>query len=211
MTRIFTVLTLALSLGAVAVVPANAQQYGGYNNYGAPGGSYQQSCSNIQMRGSTLSASCTATNGQQLYSQINVRGCNGDIANFNGHLTCNGYNGNNGSNGYGYNNGNNGNSGNNGWHRHHRDRDRDNDNEDNNNGNNGNGYGYNNRGYGYGNNYGIPPGSYQQSCSNTRMRGSTLSASCTAANGQQIFSSIDVNRCNSSGRSIRNENGYLRC
>ena len=133
-----------------------------------------------------------------------MRGCNGDIGNNNGHLACNGgYN-----NGYGgYNNGNgrynNGNYNGNGTYGRHRHRDRDDDNDNGN--NNGR---YNNNGYG---NYGIPVGSYQQSCSNMRMRGSTLSASCSAGNGQQIFSSIDVNRCNSSGNAIWNDNGRLRC
>lgn len=209
MHRTMTGLALAIGLAAASIVTASAQQYGyGYNN--VPSGSYQQSCNNLRMNGSTLSASCTAANGQRVYSSLNVNGCRGDIANNNGHLTCNGnygYNGNNGYNGNGYNRGDNDNdndndNGNNGHHHHHHY----------NNGNgNGNGYGYGNGRYngnsGYG--YGLPGGSYQQSCNNARMNGSTLYASCTAANGQWINSSINVNNCR--GTDIANRNGYLRC
>lgn len=189
MHRTMTGLALAIGMAAASVVSASAQQYGGYNN--TPSGSYQQSCNNVRMHGSTLSASCTAANGNRVYSTLNVNDCRGDIANNNGNLTCNGN--------YGYNNNNNGNH--NGEHHHHW------------NGNNGNQYGYNNNGnYGYGNGnngYGLPGGSYQQSCINARMNGSTLSASCTAPNGNRVYSSLDVRRCR--GGDIANRNGYLGC
>jgi hypothetical protein len=199
MHRTVTGLALAVGLAAATVVTASAQQYGRYNN--PPPGSYQQSCTNVQMRGSTLSASCSSTNGHQTYSSLNVNGCNGDIANVNGYLQCNGSYGYN-NNGYG-NNGRNDNDGDengNGEHRHHHP--------------NGNAYGYyGNRSGGYNNGYGysLPPGSYQQSCTNAQMNGSTLSASCTATNGQYINSSIDVRRCQSRGSDIANRNGYLSC
>ena len=208
MHRILAGLALVTGLAAASIVTASAQQYGGYGY--PPPGSYQQSCNNVQMRGSVLSASCTSTSGQRVYSSLNVNGCNGDIANVNGRLSCNGN--------YGYNNGyGNNNSG--------RDDDEDNDGDSehghhhhhhpngnaygyygNRNGDGNNGYG-NNGGYGYG----LPPGSYQQSCTNARMSGSTLSAACTATNGSYISSSIDVRRCQSRGTDIANRNGYLSC
>ncbi len=210
MHRTMTGLALAIGLAATSIVTASAQQYG-YNN--VPSGSYQQSCNNLRMNGSTLSASCTAANGQRVYSSLNVNGCNGDIANNNGHLTCNGNYGYNGNGRQGYGNG------------YGRDRDNDNDNDNDghhhhhhhNNGNgyynNGgnNGYGYNNGNYGYNNGnygYGVPGGSYQQSCTNVRMNGSTLSASCTAPNGNRVYSTLNVSRCRND---IANRNGYLRC
>ena len=212
MYRIFTGLALAIGLAASAIVNASAQQYGRYNY--PPSGSYQQSCTNVQMRGSTLSASCSSNNGRQIYSSMNVNGCNGDIANVNGYLRCNGS--------YGYNNG--------GYYGGGNEND-DNDNDDNGNGKgkhhhhdpNGNAYGYygnrDNGGYNgnggyYGNGnygYGLPSGSYQQSCTNERIYGSVLSASCTATNGAYINSSIDVRQCQSRGSDIANRNGYLSC
>ncbi len=197
MVRLFTVLSLALSLGAASVVSASAQVYG---QYGAPSGSYQQSCNNIQMHGSTLSASCPRTNGQRVNTSLNLGRCNGgDISNQNGNLTCNGN-----GNGYGYNNDGYNNNGQGHHHHHH------NDNNGSYNGNyNGN---YNNNGYngGYNNGYGsLPPGSYQQSCNNVQMRGSMLSGSCTAANGNRVYSTIDVSRC--SNNAVKNDNGHLRC
>jgi hypothetical protein len=62
------------------------------------------------------------------------------------------------------------------------------------------------RGYGRGN---LPQGSYQSSCINASMNGSTLSASCTPPSGARIYSSLDVNTCN--GADIGNRNGYLAC
>ena len=150
------------------------------------------------MRGSTLSASCNQTNGQQRWSSINVNGCNGDIGNNNGQLFCNsnGYN-NNGYNNNGYNNGRYNNGNHYGQRRHH-DRDDQNGNY-NRNGQYGNGYGYN-----------LPAGSYQQSCSNFNMNGSVLSASCTSNNGSQRATSLDLRRC-PGNTDIWNHNGYLGC
>ncbi len=214
MHRTFTGLALAIGLAASAIVTASAQQYGRYNY--PPSGSYQQSCSNVQMQGSTLSASCSSNNGQRIYSSLNVNGCNGDIANVNGYLRCNGS--------YGYNGYNNG-----GYYGGSRNENDDENDDRNDNGErhhhhhpNGNAYGYyghgNNGGYygngGYGNGnygYGLPPGSYQQSCMNARMNGSVLSATCTAANGSYVNSSVDVRRCQSRGSDIANRNGYLSC
>jgi len=52
-------------------------------------------------------------------------------------------------------------------------------------------------------------GSYQQSCSDIRQNGSTLSAVCLDGRGRRMESSIDVNRC---GRGdIGNSRGFLTC
>jgi len=55
-----------------------------------PGGSYQQSCSNIGLNGSTLAATCRTVKGRmQRTSLANVDRCVGDIGNNNGRLNCN--------------------------------------------------------------------------------------------------------------------------
>ena len=70
-------------------------------------------------------------------------------------------------------------------------------------GNNGNYYGGNTYG-------GLPAGSYQQSCTNTTVRGRTLTATCSAANGARITSSLDVSRCRP-GSDVSNIDGRLEC
>jgi hypothetical protein len=74
---------------------SNGGRYGRYrnrygNNAALPQGSYQQSCTNAQMNGNTLSASCLTPNGQRVYSRLNVNRCNGstDIRNIKGYLRC---------------------------------------------------------------------------------------------------------------------------
>jgi hypothetical protein len=57
---------------------------------------------------------------------------------------------------------------------------------------------------------GLPPGSYQGSCRNEAMNGSTLTATCTAANGQWVTSYLDVSQCRSTD-DVGNVNGQLRC
>ncbi len=64
-------------------------------------------------------------------------------------------------------------------------------------------------GPGYGGGHRVPPGSYQGSCRNVYMQGGTLSAQCTAPNGQYIGSSLFVNQCR--GADIANINGRLSC
>lgn len=55
-----------------------------------PGGSYQQSCSNIGLNGNTLIATCRTMKGRmQRTSLANVDRCVGDIGNNNGQLNCN--------------------------------------------------------------------------------------------------------------------------
>jgi CVNH domain len=56
-----------------------------------PPGSYQQSCRDIRMRGTTLTALCRRANGRgEEQTALNVRHCVGDIGNADGQLTCNG-------------------------------------------------------------------------------------------------------------------------
>jgi hypothetical protein len=183
MKRIALSIASTLALGAMALGTASAQAI--------PAGSYQQSCTNIRVRGDVLVARCNAPQGGTVRSSISLDSCRrGDIANMNGQLTCNRngrgrYNG----NGNGYGNGNNG-YGNNGYG---------------NNGNGNNGYGNN----GYGNGYGLPGGSYQQSCTNASMSGGVLTATCPSGNGQRITTSINPRSCG--GADITNRNGRLNC
>jgi CVNH domain-containing protein len=74
-------------LGAVVVAGlgfvANAQ--------GLPPGSYQQSCRDFRMNGSTLTAVCRRAHGRgEQATALNVAHCVGDIGNNNGQLLCNG-------------------------------------------------------------------------------------------------------------------------
>ena len=76
--------TLALALCAVGAVQAQ-----GYNNGPAPGGSYQQSCRDIRIRGNQLRAQCQTYSGQYVQTRLSLNRCSGgDIANNNGQLTC---------------------------------------------------------------------------------------------------------------------------
>jgi hypothetical protein len=80
----WTNLTLGASLilAACTIGTVQAQSY-------APAGSYQQSCQNIRVRGDELRAECTNTSGQYVRSSLALNACgNGDIANYNGQLTC---------------------------------------------------------------------------------------------------------------------------
>ena len=203
MARLLISLFAGLGLAATALAPASAQVI--------PSGSYQQSCTNIRVRGGQLTARCTNPQGVAVRSSIALNSCRGgDIVNSNGQLACNGN-----GNGYGYGNNGNGNGNGNGRHRHRHD---DNNNGGNNNGdynnNNNGGYnhgGYNNGGYNNGRygNGGMAAGSYQSSCTNVYMNGPNLTASCTAPNGQRITSSINAAQCR--GGDIANVNGRLAC
>ena len=184
MSRMLISLLAGLGLAATAIAPAAAQ--------GIPSGSYQQSCTNIRVRGDQLTARCTNPQGVAVRSSITLGSCRGgDIVNSNGQLACN-----NTGNGYG--------------RRHRRDGD---DGGYNNGGYNNGGYnngGYNNGGYNNGRygNRGVS-GSYQSSCTNVYMNGGTMTASCTAPNGQRITSSINPAQCR--GGDIANVNGRLAC
>ena len=66
---------------------------GGGGGWGQlPSGSYQQSCRDARVSGSTLTASCRDDRGRWNYSSLNFRNCRSDIGNANGRLVC-GWNG----------------------------------------------------------------------------------------------------------------------
>jgi hypothetical protein len=73
--------TAALLAGAIFVQPAHAQP--------APQGSYLGSCTHVRMHGDRLVAQCRRINGAWDRTALDVAGCSGDIANLNGHLSCN--------------------------------------------------------------------------------------------------------------------------
>jgi hypothetical protein len=196
MNRILLSSLVGASLAAASLAAPASAQY-------APSGSYQQSCTNIRVRGDQLVARCTNANGAQVRTSIALNSCRGgDIANSNGQLVCNG--------GSSYGNGR--------WRNRHRDNGNGNGGYNNGNGygngNGNNGYnngGYNNGGYnngGYNNGY-APSGSYQQSCRNIRVNGGTLTASCPTANGNFVTTSINPRSCR--GADIANRNGQLVC
>jgi hypothetical protein len=55
----------------------------------APGGSYTQSCSNIQMKGDDLEADCTTSGGDTRHAKLDdYQKCRSDIINDDGHLRC---------------------------------------------------------------------------------------------------------------------------
>ena len=67
-------------LFSLAAIPAQAQ--------GVPGGSYLRSCTNVHMSGDRLFAECRRMDGGWNRTALDVSGCDGGIANFDGHLTC---------------------------------------------------------------------------------------------------------------------------
>jgi hypothetical protein len=181
----FKVAALALGLGGVAIT-CQAQ---------APGGSYQQTCRDIGVRGSTLQATCKDEGGNWRSTQLSdFQRCNGEIQNLNGNLSCTGGNGpgNNGN----YNNGNNG------------DR-RDGDNRDANSRDaNHSGDRDHDQNGNYRNESNGPQGSYTQTCQNIQVNGDTLQASCQKKNGKAKVSTLrNYQQC----RDIQNDNGKLRC
>ena len=77
---IYGAIAAAAMLVSVGATPAQAQM---------PGGSYLQSCNNIQARGDRVVATCRRSDGSWQRTAINdVHSCNGGIANANGQLVC---------------------------------------------------------------------------------------------------------------------------
>jgi hypothetical protein len=142
----------ALALAFGTATPALAQ----------PGGSYQQTCRNIGVRGSTLHAECQNTGGGWQSTELrDYNRCNGEIQNINGSLQCTGNN----RGGYGPNDGRGDDHGRDADRGHDRDHDRDQ---------------YN----------GAPRGSYYQTCQNVQVNGNTLTASCQKKNGKTRNTSL---------------------
>lgn len=76
------VAALALGLGGAAIT-CQAQ----------PGGSYRQTCRDVRVHGSTLSATCQDQGGNWRNTELrNFDRCNGEIQNLNGNLSCTGGN-----------------------------------------------------------------------------------------------------------------------
>ncbi len=173
------VAALALGLGGAAIT-CQAQ---------APGGSYQQTCRDIGVRGSTLRATCKDEGGNWRNTELSdFQRCNGEIQNLNGNLSCTG-----GNNGYGGNNGNYGDR---------RDDHHDADRRDHDHDNNGN---YDRS---YRNGYNGPRGTFSQTCQDIHIDGNTLQASCQKKNGKLKNTSLrNYQGC----RDIENDNGKLRC
>ncbi|HEY2116034.1 MAG TPA: CVNH domain-containing protein, partial [Candidatus Angelobacter sp.] len=152
-----------------------------------PGGSYQQTCRNINARGSTLYAECQNTGGGWQSTQLrDYNRCRGEIQNINGSLQCTA---NNNGGSYGPNDGRGRDDHDRGRDAadrgHDADHDRDRDQ-------------YN----------GAPRGSYYQTCQNVQVNGNTLTASCQKKNGKVKNTSLhNYQQC----RDIENDNGKLRC
>ena len=238
------IITFAIGIAMYVLVGASA----GFAQ-SVPQGSYQQTCTNIGVRGDVLTATCKDVNGEWRVAQLrDASYCNGDISNENGALRCSaGYQGGyNGSYDGGYYEGNipAGSysqtcqniriAGNdlearcqavNGYWRTTRLRnfDRCSDIANNDGRLTCTGYGYGNRrgddddddynrgssgGY-YGGGYGIPSGSYTQTCRNVRKRGDTLEAVCQSRDGDWHQTTLnDYNDCRGQ---IVNDGGNLRC
>jgi hypothetical protein len=126
-----------------------------------PGGSYQQTCRHINVRGSTLSAECQNTGGGWQSTQLrDYNSCRGEIQNINGSLQCTGDN-RRGPGDYD----------------HDRDRDRDHDHDA-------------DRDRDHDRYNGAPRGSYYQTCQNVQVNGNTLTATCQKKNGKTRNTSL---------------------
>lgn len=73
-------------LGAIALAGLSCPAYAA----APPPGTYRQSCTNIRMQGSTLTATCRSMDGRRIQTALGVARCSGDIGNNNGQLQCNG-------------------------------------------------------------------------------------------------------------------------
>jgi hypothetical protein len=70
----------AAILLSFAALPAHAQM---------PGGSYAETCTNVQGWGGRLVAECRREDGSWARTALDINGCTGDISNQNGRLDCN--------------------------------------------------------------------------------------------------------------------------
>src|SRR5579872_4657835 len=73
-----------LVIGAVLLISAVATPSGAQ----VPGGSYLETCRNVQTRGDTLVADCQRVDGRWSRTGLDLHRCHGDIANWNGQLSC---------------------------------------------------------------------------------------------------------------------------
>lgn len=77
---------MRLVLSALALAGLSASAFA----QAPPPGSFQESCREFGMQGSTLSALCRSADGREQWTALNVSRCVGDIGNDNGNLVCNG-------------------------------------------------------------------------------------------------------------------------
>lgn len=219
MKRILLVVACALSLWSA---DAFAQM---------PPGTYAQTCRDIRFDGYTLSAVCATAQGFAQRSALRVDSCSGPIANLNGQLACPGGRGGR-QQGPAYGGG--GPSYQGGYDRRGRGYDDDDDDRpyrgggptyggypSERQGGYGQPPGYGRPqggpppGYGQpqaappkvGAGMGLPGGSWQATCANPQMQGTTLVAVCRNAQGGMTQSAVDVRNC----RSVANMNGRLVC
>lgn len=221
MKRVFLLAACAL---AVWTTEASAQM---------PPGSYAQTCRDIRFDGYTLSAVCATTQGTARRSALRVDSCAGPIANLNGQLACPG-GGRGGRPSQGPHYGGGGPSYQGGYDRGRGRGGYDDDDDDDRSYRRGPAYGgYPSErspggpppGYGrpqgpppgYGPpqaappkvapGIGLPAGSWQATCMNPQMQGTTLVAACRNTQGGVTQSAVDVRNC----RSVANINGRLVC
>ena len=175
-----------------------------------PSGSYKNSCRDVKVKGSKLSASCENKKGKWKDTSINYKKCDRDIWNDNGELSCGKKNGSKipkgsyrnsckdsyteGSRLYSTCEKRNGK-----WKKTNInykkcDKDISNDNGE--------------LICGKSNGGKLPPGSYKDSCKNIYVEGKVLEADCKNKNGKYKHSSIKYKNCN---KGIWNDNGKLRC
>lgn len=83
-----------IMLGSMAITATAVLGLSAGQAQQAPAGSYQKTCSNIAVSGTTLNASCKTFNQQSMQTSLPYfASCVGDIGNINGTLACAGPNG----------------------------------------------------------------------------------------------------------------------
>src|SRR5204862_302851 len=170
---------------------SGGQNSGGQNNGpsgsggGLPAGTWQQSCRDPQLNGTMLTATCLRGGGGSGYSSIDTRACaGGPVGNQNGQLYCEG--------GQPSNQGNANAPGSPATEQ---------------------GGEQGTMGGGQPGNAGgaptLPPGSWQQTCTNPKVNGSVWTASCQRSDGGSRFSAVDAATC--PGGRVGNFEGSLAC
>ncbi|MBZ5531626.1 MAG: CVNH domain-containing protein [Acidobacteriia bacterium] len=139
--RVCFVIALAI-ISSLALAPSAAAQAA------PPPGPYNETCQNIQMKGSTLHAQCQAAGGKYVDAKLkDAQKCSDGVINLNGVLSC--------QTGL------------------------------------------------------LPPGSYVTSCTDVRLQGTTLKASCKNSKDKSVNTELkSANQCSGD---IANKDGALKC
>ncbi len=139
--RVCFVIALAI-IFSLAPAPSAAAQAA------PPPGPYNETCQNIQMKGSTLHAKCQASDGKYVDAKLNdAQKCSDGVINLNGVLSC--------QTGL------------------------------------------------------LPPGSYVTSCTDVRLQGTSLKASCKNSKDKSVATELkNANQCTGD---IANKDGALKC